>query len=436
MIPATLRVLARDWRALGTLGLFAILFRLLVFIPLPVPAADAAALVRNDAYLALFDVFTGGAMGRHGFATLGLMPYLLARVLVRASGGTTASRELRWEERLWPRWAVAPWSAVVAVLMAVVYIAILRRLGADFGDKIGPVAILAGWVTLGAFVPVLACGMLMHVLARLHPQPMSYLTRERRTASGAIGFMLSVNVLAALPEHVVLQMRRDETVTRVLALLLCALLMLLAAQVRREIPINYPKRITAKSNRLLNGESGTLPFAPCSFGYLPWIFAVVVIFGSVAMSSLFMVGSAVPWARELAAIEREMTDPRGWSFWMIFFVWGIVVQLVFWDRRVRSIPEQLRREGGFVPYLRPGRNTMLYLRAVFLKGLVIAAPLNMLLLSTPAIVAFARDDVGTWPMMLLPLVFCGQKVRGAADALRASAVSLSYEGLIRKSRLR
>jgi preprotein translocase subunit SecY len=402
--------------------------RLVAILPLPVVVPDAAAAVQASPFLALLDMLSGGATARGSAAALGLVPYALAIFLLRPVQDANPFRRVAMTGVL---------TATIAAAFAVVLWIHPQRSGVAPPDFASFVLTL----TAGSFLPVVAlflCRILWPLcignplaLGGKGANPVDWSlglpekTPERIVKWIVIAF--TVNLLATMPDYVAAGATQPRQIAwRGAVLLAGAVTVFVLSLGRRNVRVDDPRRNTQRSQ--------SLPIAPYVLDVSP-LLVLLVPMGAINCAALALTTSPIPWVATLARLEHELTDPGRWPFWAILVVSGAAVLALY--RRIRSaamLPDLLG-PSAFVPGLRPAES-IAYIRWISAIQMTAGALGQMLILAMPAAVAIALDDVGIWPLLLIPLVFVLHYFNRLFEMLRGAALARSYEGIVRRSRLR
>jgi preprotein translocase subunit SecY len=197
---------------------------------------------------------------------------------------------------------------------------------------------------------------------------------------------------------------------------------------QRRIPVHHAKRI--RGNRQYGGNTTFIPLKVNSSGMIPLIFAVsIMVFPG--MIANFFTSSSRDWVRELGEDLNRIFSPNTFLYNVIYFL--MVVGFTYFYTMVifqqQKIPENLQRQGAFIPGVRPGKNTAMYLQRVLTRITLIGA----LFLGTVAVLPFFAAEltgvrtlqIGATSMLIV--------VGVAIDTMRqleAQLMMRNYEGFI------
>jgi preprotein translocase subunit SecY len=199
---------------------------------------------------------------------------------------------------------------------------------------------------------------------------------------------------------------------------------------QRRIPVHHAKRM--RSGRMYGGNTTYIPLKVNSAGMIPLIFAVsIMVFPG--MVSNFLVNSERSWVRSLAGDLSRWFSPNTTLYNVIYFV--MVVGFTYFYTMVvfqqQKIPENLQRQGAFIPGVRPGRNTALYLQRVLTRITLIGA----LFLGVVAVLPFIASRLTGVSTLLISATSMLIVVGVAIDTMRQLEAQLqmrNYEGFIQR----
>jgi preprotein translocase subunit SecY len=439
MIRTGLGVLVRS-RQLPVLVLMTLGLHLITKIPLPFPAPDAAA-IRTSPFPALLDMFSGGAAAYPRLAALGLVPYAVATYVLPPR-----------RDRVW--WHIPGLTALIAAVLA----NRLWRSVTPSTSAVGNGAIFVLALVAGAFLcvgVVWLCDTYWSIRfdgpkqwttqtseASRWRRVLAYLFVSRTELEPGTGMAswiavaFTVNLLGTIPGYVALGATTPGQIAyRGVTLIVCAAVLLILSLGIRRIPTRAARAPGgspgqgAMFDRPPAAETG-LPLAPCSLALSP-LYLVLGVIGLVNIATLEQTHSFVAWIAALARFEQSMTDPMRENFWIVLILAGTAALYGF--RRLIVIPaaERFKKDGTFIPGVRPGADTAFYLHRICVRLFVPGALAQMLVLTSPIAVATVLGDSGIWPLVLIPTALVLACLMRAANALRVAALSTSYTGLIR-----
>jgi preprotein translocase subunit SecY len=420
----------RLWFTLGAL----VVFRVGSYIPLPGvdPAALAEMFQRNVGGIAgLLDVFSGGSIGRMSILALSIMPYISASIIMQILTTVVPSLEALKKEGEAGRKKINQYTRYGTVFLAAAQAwGIANGLEAS-SSSMGPVVPNPGLYFEFVTVVTLSAGTLFLMWLG-----------EQITARGignGISLIIFAGIVAAFPTAMVQTLELGRT-GALSALFIIALLVGMVAVVffvvfvelaQRRVLVQYPKRQIGV-NRMTGGESSHLPLKINTSGVIPPIFA----------SSLLLFPATI-------ASFRSDEAPAGWMQWIQSYLahgtpiyLGLYVALIvffcFFYTSVIFNPaetaENLKKYGGFIPGIRPGKSTAEYLEYILIRLTAIGSLYLSLVCILPEIL-ISRGGVpfyfgGTSLLIVVSVTL------DTVTQVQAHMLAHQYEGLIKRARLK
>ncbi len=411
------------------LGALAI-YRIAVHIPTPGIDAEALLALFSRAGGTIFgfiDMFSGGALRRLSVCALGIMPYISASIILQLLTVVYPSLKEMQKEGPEGRRKMAYYTRYLTVLICLIQgfgIAVgLEKMTAPNGD---PVVMFPGWGFRLLTMLTLTAGSLF--LVWLGEQ-----ITEHGIGNG-ISILIFAGIVARLPSAIINTFRFVKTGELSGAVLFFVLLLVVAVlaftcfmeMAQRRIPIHYARRMVGR--QVVGGQSTYLPIKVNTAGVIPPIFASSVLMFPATVSTF------VPLAffQTLSSYLR----PGQWLY-EILYVILIIFFCYFYTAIIfnpQEIADNLKKWGGFIPGIRPGRATEEFLdrvlnRVTLIGALYVAA---ICVLPTLLIVKF---NVPFYFGGTALLIVVGVAMDTMAQ-LEAHLLTRRYDSLVREGRLR
>ncbi|HFU74304.1 MAG TPA: preprotein translocase subunit SecY [Helicobacteraceae bacterium] len=362
-------------KILITIG-FLFLYRLLAYVP--VPGVDTAVIAsffdshQADA-LGLFNMFSGNAVERLSIISLGIMPYITASIIMELLAATFPNLGQMKKERD----GMVKYMQIIRY--ATIAITLVQAIGVSVGLQSlqganGASAILVDHQT---FIIVSAVSMLAGTMLLMW-------IGEQITQSGignGISLIIFAGIVSAIPSAIgqsIAMVNSGEmsfiTVIGILALILATVLIIIYVELgERRIPVTY-----AKKTMMQNQNKRVMNYIPVKVnlsGVIPVIFAsAILMFPMTVLSS-----STNPTIQAIS----DLLNPNGLFF--NFLTFAFVVFFAFFYASIvfnaKDISDNLKRQGGFIPGVRPGDSTKEYLNTVA-SNLTISGALYLGLVAT------------------------------------------------------
>ena len=343
----------------------------------PLPGIDKEALAQlfsggGFGLGEILDTFAGGSLKRFSVFALGIMPYINASIIFQLLVMAIPSLEELQKEGEYGQRKINSWTKYLTVALAM-----LQAVGMISWFRAG--AAFTGGPLLVAFDVVMMTAGTSFLMW------MGDMITERGIGQG-ISLIIFVGIMTALPQDIAqtLTLWANEQIgianIAFLALIFVATIygIVKVQQAQRKIPVQYAKRI--KGNKVYGGQSSFLPIRVNQAGVIPIIFAIsIALFPATiaqfvgspdVVSSLSRVGiSEDAISNTLFAIVQFTTPGRNGFATMLYF--ALVVLFTYFYTAVTFNPEQiaenLQKNGGAVPGIRPGERTRDYLDKILFR---------------------------------------------------------------------
>ncbi len=415
----------RIWFTLGAL----IVYRLGTYIP--VPGVDASVMAEmlsqhGGGILGMFDMFTGGALRRMTVFALNIMPYISASIIVQLMSAAIPSLETLKKEGESGRKKLNQYTRYLTVLIAMFQsygIAVgLESMHGSFGSAVidpGAFFIVSSMVTLvGGTMFLMWIGE--QITARGIGNGTSLIIMSGIVANlpGAMASMLELGRTGALSPFFILLF--------VVIAIVTVGVIVFVERAQRRIPVQYPKRQVG--NRMFGGDSTHMPLKINTSGVIPPIFASSILLIPATIAGFAT--NSPPWVQ---AIAGQLA--HGQPLYMALYAFMIIFFAYFYTAVVfnpEETADNLKKYGGFVPGIRPGRNTADYFDRVLTRLTTVGGVYLVLICLLPEILI---SDYG------LPFYFGGTSIlivvsvtMDTVTQIQSHLLAHQYEGLMRKTR--
>lgn len=331
-----------------------VIFRLAAHIPVPgVNAVALKNLFASNQILGLMNLFSGGGMENFSIVMMGVAPYITSSIIFQLLGMIVPKiEEMQKEEsgrqkiNTWTRWATVP----LAILQSYGMITLLRRSSAGILGAISP-------FDFGVMIVTITAGTIFLMW-------IGELISEKKIGNG-ISLLIFAGIVAGLPQVVKqILVTFDQTqLFMLIGFVLIAVITVVGVVIinegQRNIPVQYARQI--RGNRTFGGTSTHLPLRVNMAGVIPIIFAIsLVLFPS--MIAQFLIHAKTAWIANAATGTINLFNNQLF-YGIVYFI--LVVAFTYFYTEVifhpAQIAENLQKQGGFIPGIRPGKNTSDYL---------------------------------------------------------------------------
>ena len=409
-----------------------IVYRLGSFIPVPGvnPDAMAALIGQSGGLLDMFNMFSGGSLGRLSVFALGVVPYISASIVVQMMGSVIPSLQALRKEGQAGQRQLTTYTRIGTVGLSAfqafgIAVALMKQTG-----PAGPVVYMPGFGFILSSVVGLTAGSLF--LMWLGEQ-----MTERGIGNG-ISLLIFAGIVAGLPNAVAhtLSMSSNGELSTIKLVMVVALVLGVTAFVvfmeraQRRITVNYARR--SGGQRSYMNQTSHLPLKINMAGVIPPIFAnSILMFPAMAATW----GNASHQARWLQDVVQVLTP--GEPLYDIIYAVLVITFAFFYTAIVfnsQDTADNLKRSGALIPGIRPGRSTAEYIDSVMSRLTGVGAIYLVLVCLVPTFMQNAWHVpfyFGGTSLLIVVVV-----VMDFTAQVQAHLVSHQYEGLLKKANLR
>ena len=413
-----------------------VLFRIIASIPIPgVDREGLRAYIETNQLLGMLNLFSGSGLTNFSVVALGVYPYITASIIMQLMTPIIPRLNELSMEGQQGRNKINQYTHILTVPLALLQgygqMLLFSRqpnttgtgyLINDFG--------LFGrdtWLPTLAILLTLTAGTMLLVF-------IGDLITEKGIGNG-VSIIIFGGIVASLPGNVFGLMTGGSIGSNIVGSVLFLIIglvtivgVVLINEGQRRIPVHHAKRVRA--GRVYGGSTTNIPLKVNSAGMIPLIFAVsIMVFPGMIAS--FLESSNTAWVRDLALNIREWLSPDTWIYNVVYFF--MVIGFTFFYTMVvfqqQRIPESLQRQGAFIPGVRPGKNTAIYLQKVLTRITVVGA----LFLGVIAVLPFLATKITDINALQLSATSLLIIVGVAIDTMRqleAQLMMRNYEGFI------
>ncbi|HLD28340.1 MAG TPA: preprotein translocase subunit SecY [Patescibacteria group bacterium] len=335
-----------------------VIFRAAAHIAVPgVDTSGLKQLFEGNQLLGLMNIFSGGTMQNFSIVMLGVAPYITASIIFQL-----LTMVVPWLEELskegdygrqkisqWTRWLSVP----LALMQSFGMITLLRRsvpsIMPDFGI----------WQLSLAMISILAGTIFLMWIGEL--------ISEKHIGNG-ISLLIFAGIVSGLPTSVgnVFTTYDPTQIINMVIFVVIAVITIVGVVIitegQRNVPISYARRV--RGNKMYGGSNTHLPLRVNQAGVIPIIFAIAIILLPTMVAQLFvnvktaLVAGAAQWILQL--FENQLFYGIAYFVMVVAFTYFYTAVIFHPDQ----IAENLQKQGGFIPGIRPGSNTAHYLQKV------------------------------------------------------------------------
>jgi preprotein translocase subunit SecY len=416
-------------RRIGITLLLLAVYRIGAHVPTPGINSEALAAFFNAAQgtlLGLFDMFSGGALRQLSVFALGIMPYISSSIILQLLTVVIPHLERLSKEGEAGRRKITQYTRYGTVALS-----IIQGFGIAFGleGMTGPggemVVMHPGWGFRLITVVTLTAGTAF--IMWLGEQ-----ITERGIGNG-ISLIIYAGIVAGLPSATVSTVRLLRAgemnlffiIFLVVSMVLVVGFIIYMERGQRRIPVQYAKRVVGR--RVYGGQNTHIPLKINTSGVIPPIFASSIIMFPATVANFF----AVPWVQSVAA----MLTPGHWLY-NLLYVGFIIFFCYFYTAIVFNpvdVADNMKKYGGFIPGLRPGKPTAEYIDKV-LSRITLGGAIYVSLVCVIPTILIRKFNVPFYFGGTALLIVVGVAMDTLAQ-IEAHMLSRHYEGFLKKGRM-
>lgn len=358
-----------------------VIYRLAAHIP--IPGVDVNALrdfFADNQILGLLNVFSGGSMQNFSIVMMGIAPYITSSIIFQLLAMIVPKlEEMQKEEagrqkiNMWTRWLTLP----LAWMQAFGMITILQRSGNNILGDAGP-------LDIAGMILVISAGTIFLMW-------IGELITEKKVGNG-ISLLIFAGIIAGLPQAIqqTLVGYQAAQLFTLIGFALIAVLTIVAVvyitEGQRNVPVQYAKQI--RGSRMYGGTSTHLPLRVNMAGVIPIIFAISVVLFPPMVAQFFLQAKTAWLANGAQWIIDIFNNQLFYGVIYFLLVFGFTyfyTEVVF---HPDQIAENLQKQGGFIPGIRPGKHTAEYLSNTTHKIILVGALFLGLIAILPLILRY------------------------------------------------
>ncbi len=408
-----------------------IIFTFLIFVVfraaahIPVPGVNIMLLrkIFNESqFLGLLNIFSGGTLANFSIMALGLVPYINASIIFQLLTLVIPSLETLSKEGEYGQQKINQYTRLVTFPLA-----IFQALGMYFLLKNQNIIISLSPLNIFGFVITMVAGtFLLMWLGELISQ----------TGIGnGISMIIFAGIVGQLPVSLgqTLAIFEPEDLFNLIIFLVMSVIVIGAVvmidQASRKVKIQYARRIQGR--RIYGGQTTFLPLKINQAGVIPIIFAVSLIL-LPSMVGNFLQNFPKPLVANLAKGLSFIFQPGGWVYNLIYFL--LVIGFTYFYTMVifnpQKVAEEIKKYGGFIPGIRPGKPTVDYLSQILTRITLVGALFLGFIAILPSL-AQSLTGLRTMTIGGTGILIIVSVILETTRQLEAMMVMRSYEGFLK-----
>ena len=344
-------------KRIGITLLLVIIYRFGCYVVLPGINPDALTAMKSftaDGLMQLLDMFSGGAFSQASIFALGIMPYITASIVIQLLGMVLPSFQKMQREGESGRTKLNQYTryltVIILILQGPAYLLNLKYQIAAAGGHVE----MGFWMVVYMTI-VLAAGsmFIMWLGERI----------DQKGVGNGISFIILIGIIARMPEAFLQEFTQKFSNAAGGGLFLLEIIVLLAViagavllvQGTRKVPVQYAKRVVG--NKQYGGARQYIPLKVNAAGVMPIIFAQAIMFIPLTL---------IGFKESQGGFFGAMTDMYGWTYNIIYFLMIVAFTYFYTAITVRpsQMAEDMKRNNGFIPGVKPGKPTVEYLDSI------------------------------------------------------------------------
>ena len=426
----------RIWFTIGAL----IVFRFLSFVPLP----GVNPLILETLYsktqggiLDLFNTFSGGGLQRMSLIALGVMPYITASIVVQLAASLHPALAAMKKEGESGRKKLNQYTRYGAVLLTAIQGWVLASGLEAYGASSGLQAVVNPGLLfrVGAVISLIGGTMFLLWLG------------EQITSRGignGVSLIIMAGIVAQLPKFFgnLFEGGRTGSISPFLIVGIVVMLVGLVLAIcfferaTRRLLIQYPKRATQRG--MMNADRSHLPLKLNTAGVIPPIFASSLLLLPLTITQFAGNSISPDTTAGQVVVTLNQYLGHGKPLYMLFYALGIIFFSFFYTAVVfnpEETAENLKKNGGFIPGIRPGKNTQNYLDYVLTRITVLGAAYITLVCVVPEFI-MAETGMGTLFFGGTSLLIVVNVTVDTITQIQSHLLAHQYGDLIKKAKLK
>ena len=332
----------------------------------PLPGVDVIALQASkggdsNTLFGLYDLFVGGALSNASIFALGIMPYISASIILQLAGIVMPEVQRLQREGEEGRKKITQFTRYLTVLIACLQawgVSIkIANPGTSAASAVAPD--MVAWFTFTSII-LLSSGTIF--LMWLGEQ-----ITERGLGNG-ISLIIFIGIVARLPDAIFAEINYINSTPQLFVhLIIFAILVFIIAGVvlitqgARRIPVQYAKRVVGK--KVYGGTTQYIPLRVNTSGVMPIIFAQSILFIPSTILSFFPENTALQWISSQLFREQSYIYALTYATLIVFFTY-FYTAVAF---NPRDVADNMKKQGGFIPGIRPGAPTADYIENILTR---------------------------------------------------------------------
>ncbi len=412
--------------------LMVMLYRIGAHIPVPGVDLDAVQQLKDEATssgsFSFLNLFSGGALSSFAIFALGIMPYITSSIIMQILGVVVPKLEEWQNQGAVGQRKITQWTRYLAIAISLIQATAYTLYFARGGSSL----LLPGAARLNiVLLPDAGLGRVLLSVATLTAGACLLMWMGEAITQRGIGNGMSIlifsSVVSTLPfQYSALRQESGNVIFTVMVVISVAILVAIVfiEQGQRRIPVQFAKRVVGR--RMYGGQSTYIPLKINQSGVIPIIFASSVLYLPTLLANI------VNWDWLNSFVSNYVTDSSNWFHLIIYG--AMIVGFAYFYNAIAFDPvkqaDQIRKQGGFIPGIRPGPQTERYLAKV-LNRLTLPGALFIAFIALLPGIVLAFANVQRFPFGGTTVLIAVGVALETMKQIDSQLMMRNYEGFLR-----
>jgi preprotein translocase subunit SecY len=406
-------------------------FRLGCHLPLPYVDFSAIQSLQSQAKLggavAFLDLFSGGALTNVAVFALGIMPYITSSIIMQLLAVVIPKLEEWQQQGQVGQKKITQWTRYLTVALALMQsTGIVFALHQGSGGFLGNSAALQG----KDLIPHFGAARVMLIVTTLTAGTamimwLGELITQRGIGNG-MSLLIFASVVSRLPAQGSAILSTSNVKFAVVLVMGIAMIVgiIFVEQGQRRIPVQFAKRVVGR--RMYGGQSTYIPLKVNQSGVIPIIFASSVLYFPALITGVLPWENVQTWTQNHIVNQRSMFHLVAYAVLIIFFAY-FYTAIAFNPQQQADI---IRKQGGFIPGIRPGPPTERYLQQV-LNRITLPGSIFLMVIAVIPLLVFAAWDIAQFPFGGTAILITVGVALETMKQIDSQLMMRNYEGFLR-----
>src|SRR5438067_1800565 len=402
----------------------------------PVPGINLSAVkqlqdeAKNGGVLSFLQLFSGGALTQFAVFALGIMPYITSSIIMQILTVVIPKLEQWQEQGAVGQRKITQWTRYLTIAIALVQSFGLSYLFHNGGGGFGRVRNTTGIDLFGGnqnfTLPRISLVVLTLVAGTALLMWMGELITQRGIGNG-MSLLIFASVVSTMPASGG-QINAEKGLSWLMILIGVGIVIMIAIvfveQGQRRIPVQFAKRVVGR--RMYGGQSTYIPLKVNQSGVIPIIFASSVLYFPALITGILPWTGVQTWVQNNFVAQNSVFHIVSYALLIIFFAY-FYTAIAFNPQQQADI---IRKQGGFIPGIRPGPPTERYLQQV-LNRITLPGSIFLMVIAVIPLLVFAAWNIRQFPFGGTAILITVGVALETMKQIDSQLMMRNYEGFLR-----